>query len=339
MLDESLVAGDALTCLQQMPDAICDAGVTSPPYNKQEANHGWLVQAVKYKNASDKQNEAAYQQGQIAVLNELYRVMKPGGSFFYNHKVRAVRGEMLHPIMWLSQTHWSIRQEIVWDRRIAANIRGWRFWQVDERIYWLQKPARTGARGKIGRELESRHAKLSSVWRFPPARDNPHPAPFPLILPVRAISAVLPDAPGLVIDPYCGSGTTLVAAKLLGHKWLGIDVSSEYLKMSRARLDRCEGERKVADAELALHQVQGSFRERKEKGMGVGRFSPLSGRAAPAATQPQNQPKSHAKSHAKTRAKESPAAAAHTVAGQVNQPDLLEQAVLSTGADRKHLQD
>lgn len=273
---EPLVLGDTLASLRELPDGICDAGVTSPPYNKQETNHGWLVKAVKYKDASDKRDEAAYQEEQVAVLNELYRVMKPGGSFFYNHKVRTVRGEMLHPIMWLSKTDWSIRQEIVWDRRIAGNIRGWRFWQVDERIYWLQKPACDGAKGKIGKELEPRHAKLSSVWRFPPERDNPHPAPFPLILPVRAISAVMPDEKGLVIDPYCGSGTTLVAAKLLGHEWLGIDLSPEYLEMSRERLAKCEEERSVANGELELHQVSGNFRERKERGKGVGKFSPRS---------------------------------------------------------------
>lgn len=267
--------GDTLACLRKMPDDVCDVGVTSPPYNKQEANNGWLVKAVKYKGASDKQNETAYQTEQVAVLNELFRVTKPGGSFFYNHKVRVVRGEMLHPIMWLSQTDWTIRQEIVWDRKIAANIRGWRFWQVDERIYWLQKPACDGDKGKIGRELEPRHAKMSSVWRFPPERDNPHPAPFPLILPVRAISAVLPDKKGLVIDPYCGSGTTLVAAKLLGHKWLGIDISRDYLAMTRERLAKCETERRVAGEELERHRVKGSFRERKAKGASVGKFSPL----------------------------------------------------------------
>jgi len=47
---------------------------------------------------------------------------------------------MLHPILWLNATNWTIRQEIIWNRQIAANIRGWRFWQIEERIYWLYKP-------------------------------------------------------------------------------------------------------------------------------------------------------------------------------------------------------
>ena len=274
-MTESLLTGDSLARLRALPDASCDVGVTSPPYNKQENKKGWLVRNVQYKGASDKKEEGVYQREQIAVLDELFRVIKPGGAFFYNHKIRWERGEMLHPMAWLAQTKWTIRQEIVWDRQIAANIRGWRFWQVDERIYWLHKPSESGERGKIGEELESRHAKLTSVWRFSPERNNPHPAPYPLILPARAICAVTRDSPGVVIDPYCGSGTTLVAAKLLGHGFVGIDLSPEYIAMSEKRLATCETERACIEAELARHKVNGSFRERKQSGANVGKFSPL----------------------------------------------------------------
>ncbi|MGB9876500.1 MAG: DNA-methyltransferase, partial [bacterium] len=209
-----ILLGDALTILKNLPDEIVDVGVTSPPYNKGENKKGWLVDRVKYAGASDNLPEVLYQAIQIEVLNELYRITKPGGSFFYNHKIRWERGILLHPMDWLRKTKWVIRQEIIWDRMIAANIRGWRFWQVDERIYWLYKP-----KGKklIGEELKPKHALLTSIWRFPPEQKNPHPAPFPLALPIRAIYSVMDDRKGVVIDPYCGSGTTLVAAKILGH--------------------------------------------------------------------------------------------------------------------------
>ncbi|MDA8010317.1 MAG: site-specific DNA-methyltransferase [Alphaproteobacteria bacterium] len=269
--NEFLMCGDALQQLQKLPDSCVDVGVTSPPYNKQENKKGWLVKNVKYDIASDKLPEDEYQQQQINVLNELFRVIKPGGSFFYNHKVRWERGVMLHPIMWLAKTDWTVRQEIVWDRCIAANIRGWRFWQVDERIYWLHKP-KNGDR--IGVELQSRHAKLTSVWRFIPEGKNPHPAPFPLVLPLRAIYSVMNEEKGVVIDPYCGSGTTLVAAKLLGHKCIGIDASREYLHMSYDRLKNFERERGVWLAECALHTVQESAAEKRKAGKYAGKFSP-----------------------------------------------------------------
>ena len=261
--------GDALSILKTLPDEIVDVGVTSPPYNKGENKKGWLVDRVKYVGATDNLPEAVYQSIQIAVLDELYRITKPGGSFFYNHKIRWERGILLHPMDWLRKTKWVIRQEIIWDRMIAANIRGWRFWQVDERIYWLYKP-----KGKrlIGEELKPKHALLTSIWRFPPEQKNPHPAPFPLALPVRAIYSVMEDRKGVVIDPYCGSGTTIVAAKILGHDFIGIDISPEYVEFARKRLENYQDEIKDAHEEIAKHIVVKTFKERKERGEFVGKF-------------------------------------------------------------------
>ena len=114
-----------------------------------------------YDTAVDRKTEAEYQAKQIAVLNELYRVTKPGGSLFYNHKIRWLRGRLIHRYEWVSKTHWVLRQEIIWHRKIVANLRGWHFWQVDERIYCLYKPRYEG--DVIGEELKSRHALLTSV--------------------------------------------------------------------------------------------------------------------------------------------------------------------------------
>lgn len=266
-----IIQGDALKILKTLPDEIVDIGVTSPPYNKGENKKGWLVPNVKYSDATDKLPEEDYQKSQIEVLNEIYRITKPGGSFFYNHKIRWEQGLMLHPMDWLRKTKWVIRQEIIWDRMIAANIRGWRFWQVEERIYWLYKPK---DRNLIGEELKAKHALLTSIWRFPPEQENPHPAPFPLALPIRAIYSVMDEKKGVVIDPYCGSGTTLVAAKILGHDFIGIEISDEYIKFAENRLRNYESELKVAEEEIAKHIVRKTFKERKEKGEFTGRYGP-----------------------------------------------------------------
>ncbi|MEO0102904.1 MAG: site-specific DNA-methyltransferase, partial [candidate division WOR-3 bacterium] len=218
---------------------------------------------------SDRLPEKVYQSQQIDVLNEIYRITKPGGSFFYNHKIRWERGELLHPMDWLRKTKWIIRQEIIWDRMIAANIRGWRFWQVEERIYWLYKP-----KGKklIGEELKPKHALLTSIWRFPPEKKNPHPAPFPLALPVRVIYSIMDERKGVVIDPYCGSGTTLVAAKILGHDFIGIEISEEYVKSAEKRILNYKNERCEAEEEIAKHIVIKTFKERKEKREFTGKY-------------------------------------------------------------------
>jgi len=266
---DSVLCGDALEILSRLPDDSVDVGVTSPPYNKGENKRGWLVGNVVYRGARDRMPEGEYQDLQVRVLDELYRITRPGGSFFYNHKLRWERGRMLHPLSWLQKTRWVIRQEVIWDRMIAANIRGWRFWQVEERIYWLYKPEGNSI---VGRELKSRHALLTSIWRFPPENRNPHPAPFPIALPARAIYSVMDDEKGgVVIDPYCGSGTTLVAAKILGHHYIGIDISEEYVEHSRRRLENYRDEVPAVQEELAKHVVRKTFRERKERGEFVGR--------------------------------------------------------------------
>jgi len=268
MEKNTIVIGDALAVLRTLPGDYFDVGVTSPPYNKGERDKGWLVDKVIYDTANDRKGENQYQDEQIQVLNELHRVTKPGGSFFYNHKLRWVRGWMIHPYKWVSKTKWVIRQEIIWQRKIAGNIRGWRFWQVDERIFWLCKPREGEENKPIGKELEPRHAKLTSIWEIRPENKIDWvPDPFPLALPARCVYSVLDESKGWVIDPYAGSGTTLVAAKLLGHEFLGIEISEEYRRRALERLQNAELERKQLLKEIKLHQVELTFRERKQRGL------------------------------------------------------------------------
>ena len=264
-----ILPGDARTVLQSIPDEVVDLGITSPPYNKQEKHKGWLVKNVVYCEYRDKLPEGEYQDNQIVVLNDIYRVTKAGGSFFYNHKIRWEDGEMFHPMDWLRKTNWTIKQEIIWDRVIAGNIRGWRFWQVDERVYWLYKPIENN---KKGRELASKDAKLTSLWRAMPEGKNAHPAPFPLWLPTRIILSLLGEKTGgLVLDPYMGSGTTAVAATLLGFDYLGIEIGKAYLDMAKDRLKNAQSELDKIEKEKQLHCVYETFKARKANNKNVGK--------------------------------------------------------------------
>lgn len=258
MENNKVYVGDTLQTLKKFPDNFFDITVTSPPYNKNKAK-GKLVAEVKYKDATDSKSEPLYQLEQMDVLNEIFRVTKPHGHIFYNHKLRWVDGMMIHPMQWLSLTKWNMRQEIVWDRGIAANIRGWRFWQVEERIYWMQK-------GIVrGDELESRHAKMSSVWRIrPEGRFPEHPAPFPIEIPTRCIYSIADQRRELnVLDPYCGIGTTLVAANILNHNFVGIDCTEEYVYKTYARLNSKEDTAIIVE-EIGRHCVEKSYAERKK---------------------------------------------------------------------------
>lgn len=83
-------------------------------------------------------------------------------------------------------------------------------------------------------------AKPGDVWRITPEdtwRTDGHYAVFPLALCELPILATCPPG-GIVLDPFAGTGTTLVAARSLGRRALGIDLSPTYLEHARQRLNQ-----------------------------------------------------------------------------------------------------
>jgi site-specific DNA-methyltransferase (adenine-specific) len=81
-------------------------------------------------------------------------------------------------------------------------------------------------------------SKPSDVWDILPedtqSREG-HFAPYPVDLCKMPILATCPPG-GTVLDPFCGTGTTLVVAKMTGRNGIGIDISSAYATMTRRRL-------------------------------------------------------------------------------------------------------
>lgn len=76
---------------------------------------------------------------------------------------------------------------------------------------------------------------LSDVWHHNTAERNGHPCPKPLPLLLR----ILRDIPAeVVLDPFAGSGTTLVAAKQLGRKAIGIEIEERYCEIAAKRLSQ-----------------------------------------------------------------------------------------------------
>lgn len=75
------------------------------------------------------------------------------------------------------------------------------------------------------------------VWKGPIARKTDHPTPKPEWLMRTLIEASSP-VNGLVVDPYMGSGTTLVAAKELGRRAIGIELSEAYCEIAVRRLQQ-----------------------------------------------------------------------------------------------------
>lgn len=257
-----LLLGDNIKILKKIDSDYFDLGITSPIYNKRN-NQGQIIKKVKYDNYDDNVPEDIYQEHQIEVLDEIYRTMKPGGSFFYNHKCRWENGAMIHPILWLSKTKWTIKQEIIWNRKITGNLRGWRFWQTDERIYWLYKPNHS----KVGKELLPKHANFTGIWDIMPENKNPHPAPFPIEIPARIIYSIFDeDKDKIVLDPYVGSGTVPLSCKLFGCNYVGIDISQTYLDMAKERLNKSSEYIQRYQNEIDKHFVKGmTYQERKRR--------------------------------------------------------------------------
>ncbi len=85
---------------------------------------------------------------------------------------------------------------------------------------------------------ETAGRNLRSVWTIPTqAYAGAHFATFPTKLVMPCVKAGCPPG-GLVLDPFVGSGTTLVVAEALGRRGIGLDLSAEYLGLARRRLDR-----------------------------------------------------------------------------------------------------
>lgn len=76
------------------------------------------------------------------------------------------------------------------------------------------------------------------VWEIPTISfHEPHFAVYPEKLCITPIRAGCPEN-GIVLDPFSGAGTTCMVAKKLGRKYIGIDLNSEYVKISERRIER-----------------------------------------------------------------------------------------------------
>lgn len=228
-----LIQGDCLEVMRGMPDASVDCVVTSPPYNQRinkfrpsgmQKNWRW---ANKISSGYfDDLPEPEYQTWQVSILDELFRVVREGGSCFYNHKVRWREGHLLHPIDLVRASRWNLRQEIVWRRDGSPTMNARMFAPCDERIYWLRKGRHRWNQDCVG---------YLSVWNLNSVKGTAHACAFPIEIPDRCIRAV--TAPGdVVLDPFAGSGTTLVAALQTGRKAIGIELDPGYCKIARKRI-------------------------------------------------------------------------------------------------------
>jgi len=220
--------------LESIPDSSVDLVVTSPPYNQKLNTYNKRASGMhKTNNFLLKQKDAyfddlpeeEYQQQQIEVLNHLYRIIKPDGSIFYNHKNRIRESCVVTPWSWISKTKLKVRQEIIWDRGGSMTHNARMFPPSDEKIFWLYKDSFRWYKVK----------SYMSVWKMTPNRNTGHVAPFPEDLPARCVNATT-QIGDVVFDPYSGSGTVCYVAAKMQRRWFGCDINPDYCSSSTKRI-------------------------------------------------------------------------------------------------------
>lgn len=232
---DKFICGDALDVMRKMPDSCLDLVVTSPPYNlKNSTGNGmkdgrggkWANAALVngYTDHNDNMPHDEYAKWQRDCLTEMFRLIKDNGAIFYNHKWRVQAGLLQDRQDIVAG--FPVRQIIIWRRKGGFNFNKGYFLPTYEVIYMICKKDFVLAKGANSH---------GDIWEFTQEMKNEHPAPFPVALIERIISST--DAQ-IILDPFMGSGTTAVAAKKLNRNFVGIELSSEYVELSKKRLER-----------------------------------------------------------------------------------------------------
>lgn len=209
---------DVLEGLKEIPDNSIQTIITSPPYNKyglSKFNH----RKIKYKDYDDDMNEVDYQNWQIQILNECYRVLKVDGSLFYNHKNRRVDCKEYIPHDWITKSKLNLYQTIIWNRNQSPSIFNTFLLPTYEYVFWMTKTRKTP---KVYR---NRLDSIKDIWNITPSRSKIHPATFPEKLVENCI-LLTSDEGDIVLDPFVGVGTTCIVADRLDRVSIGFDIVS-----------------------------------------------------------------------------------------------------------------
>jgi modification methylase len=225
--------GDCIELMGKMPTGSIDLIVTSPPYNLRNSTGNGMkdsrggkwenAELVKgYETHDDDMPHEEYVRWQRECLAAMMRVLREDGAIFYNHKWRVQGGVMQdrHKIV----EDFPVRQIIIWKRSGGINFNPGYFLPTYEVIYLICKR---------DFKLAPKANAQGDVWQIPQESNNPHPAPFPVELAQRCIQSTTAKT---VLDPFMGSGTTAIAAEVCERDWIGLEISKDYCKSARERI-------------------------------------------------------------------------------------------------------
>ena len=195
-----------------------DVLVTDPPYGISWSSRGGWTNA--YGGGSAKSQEGIANDGDTAARDDVLRI-------WYNRPA-LVFGDMLrhHPEMAV--------HVLIYAKSDDAGIRGARagFRKDAEAIFMLGAwPVGVGGRSSIVRS----NGRVAGPRGFAARTGHPHAKPVDVM---ETLIAACP--PGVIADPFAGSGSTLVAARNQGRKVVGVEIDERYCELAARRLAQAD---------------------------------------------------------------------------------------------------
>jgi len=236
-----IICGDCLEVLKWMPDECVDIVITSPPYNAG-------------KEYERRLSEEEYTSFLADVFTNLKRVLKPDGRFCWNvpYQMRLSGvGEPFSPwecsMKAIRKVGLKFRDNITWNQLHSDNDTAWGSW-MSASAPWLRHMTEAIIIGykKSWKKLKRGESDITrdeflkfvlDLWSIPTASRNVgHPCPFPEELAYRCIK-LFSYVRDIILDPFCGSGTTCLVAIRLNRCFIGIDIKPEYVRISKKRVE------------------------------------------------------------------------------------------------------
>jgi site-specific DNA-methyltransferase (adenine-specific) len=270
--------GDCLTILPTLPEASVDVVVTSPPYNLD----------LGYGAYEDTRTETNYLAWMVDVSTALRRVMKPSSSFFLNISGSNSRPWLPFELIVRLRPLFVLQNHITWIKSITTSqdsvghfkpVAGKRFLNHNhEHIFHLTLAGDVQLdrlaigvpfkdKSNIARRGHAQDARCrGNTWFIPyrtvqtKAEKYHHPGTFPLDLPRWCIRLHGRPQP-VVLDPFAGTGTTLLAASLEGGHGIGVELDTTYVAIATQRLM----EQKTRAEQVKEERKDFFFEKKKQK--------------------------------------------------------------------------